>query len=278
MDSLMASDGIPRRAFPVWEMLADGASAADRCLLRFAQMFVFLMMAIGCNPSERKDPVNDTLPSSDSNIATISSSSTVEFLPNERQLAERLQQMGAEFGQDSAGAVTRVNLFATGASDNDLKQLVVFKTLHTLLLPVEATDASLAELVSLTQLEVLHTPPDITDAGLAHVAELVNLQELHMYGSKRITDMGLRYLQDLTRLEYVGLQNTNLTGAGIVFLRELDNLKWLSLSFTRTSDVEVVHLSSMTQLRGVSLYGTDVSSPTVTRLQDALPQCVVMYR
>jgi len=197
---------------------------------------------------------------------------------DERAAAEILEQRGAEIEWNEDGHVSSLNLYWTDVQDDQLPQLAIFNEVTTLLLPSQTTDAGLAHLRFLPQLEVLFPPNGITDAGLMHVRQLRDLRELHMYGSIQITDAGLKHLSGLSQLEYIGLQHTELTGAGIAHLLDLPNLRWISLAYTGTSDAELDQFSDMRQLRGLSLFGANVTDKGVERLQQALPDCVVMHR
>ena len=198
-------------------------------------------------------------------------------LLGERESAEILERRGAEIEWNAAGHVSSLNLYWTDLQDEDLRQLVVFDQVETVLLPSTTTDAGLVHLQGLIQLKILFPSNGLTDAGLMHVQHLPELQELHMYGNRQITDAGLAYLRDLSQLEYLGLQHTELTGAGIVHLRDLLNLRWLSLAYTKTSDAELEYLRGMHQIRGLSLFGATITDEGVNRLQQALPDCVVMH-
>lgn len=208
---------------------------------------------------------------------------TLSFQPNqsgwdEREAAEILEQLGAEIEWNAAGHVSSLNLYWTEFKDEDLPKLFIFTELETLLLPSLTSDEGLAHLRGLTQLKILFPPNGITDVGLMQIRHLKNLRELHMYGSTKITDNGLESLRGLSHLEYVGLQHTELTGAGVAHLQTLPNLHWLSLAYTKISDAELRNFEGMHQLRGLSLFGAKISEKGVSRLQQQLPDCVVMYR
>ena len=64
----------------------------------------------------------------------------------------------------------------------------------------------------------------------------------------------------------------------IAHLLDLPSLKWISLAYTGTSDAELDQFSDIRQLRGLSLFGANVTDKGVERLQQALPDCVVMHR
>lgn len=233
----------------------------------------------GCRDNGMPIRSNQTSTDASSPGRASSSPAAKSILParHEREAAGLLEQRGAEIEWNAAGHVSTLNLYWTDLQNEELAQLTIFHQLETLLLPSQTTDVGLAELRNLPQIKILFPPNGITDAGLESIQHLKHLQELHLYGSTQITDAGLQHLRSLQQLEYIGLQHTALTGAGIIHLQKLPSLRWLSLAYTKTSDAELEYLRSMHQLRGLSLFGANLTAEGVDRLQQALPDCVVMH-
>jgi Leucine-rich repeat (LRR) protein len=54
--------------------------------------------------------------------------------------------------------------------------------------------------------------------------------------------VGLAHLKGLTRLEFLRLAHTPISGAGFAHLEGLTRLQWLDLSGTKITDAGVEHL------------------------------------
>jgi hypothetical protein len=87
-----------------------------------------------------------------------------------------------------------------------------------------------------------------TDAGLVHLRELTKLQELHLNHTE-VTDAGLVHLKGLTELRRLGLMHTKVGDAGLVHLAGLTELVSLNLTSTEITDTGLVHLQGLTNLR-----------------------------
>jgi hypothetical protein len=70
----------------------------------------------------------------------------------------------------------------------------------------------------------------------------------------RITDAGLAYLKDATKLERLELRGTQITDAGLEHLKNLTGLQWLAVSGTRVTEAGVQELKrslpNLTEMRG----------------------------
>lgn len=91
-----------------------------------------------------------------------------------------------------------------------------------------------------------------SDQELDCLKHFATVEQLWLYDT-RITDQGLKQLHDLTQLEVLVLGKTDITDRGLNELASLSNLKELHL------------------------YPADVSDAAVRRLQDALPQTLIIY-
>jgi hypothetical protein len=60
-------------------------------------------------------------------------------------------------------------------------------------------------------------------------------------------------------------------------LKQLDCLRSLSLESTAIDDEQLALLEDLTQLRLLTLRGTPVTSAAVSRLQERLPNCTIVY-
>lgn len=111
--------------------------------------------------------------------------------------------------------------------------------------------------------------------GLAALQNLRGLQSLDLRQSP-VADDGLERLRPLSGLQRLGLAGTRITDAGVRHLEALDNLHVLWLGRTRITDACIPQLCRLEQLDVVSLEQTRVSDAGVRRLQEALPDCVII--
>jgi hypothetical protein len=156
-------------------------------------------------------------------------------------------------------------------TDKGLEYLAELEGLQWLVLRSGyVTDAGLVNLSNLKNLTYLELHVlQISDTGLAHLAGLKNLKELYVYGSgynasgsvsSRVTDEGLVYLSNLTKLRKLDLSECYLiTGSGLAHLSNLSELRELNLCRTRVEDDALVHLSGLTNLRKLRLDYTSIT-------------------
>jgi Leucine-rich repeat (LRR) protein len=114
----------------------------------------------------------------------------------------------------------------------------------------------------------------VTDAGLEYVKDLSRLQELTISGTN-ITDAGLKYLSNLTELEVLWLTATEITDAGLDSLKGLSRLRDLDLSDTAITDAGLMKLTGLRELKSLDVSNTKVSDAGVARLKRALPTCQI---
>lgn len=70
----------------------------------------------------------------------------------------------------------------------------------------------------------------------------------------------LACIENLTQLETLNLEQTQITSADIVHLRDLTNLRWLSLRRNRIDDDCLVHLQQMQRLKTLHLASTRIGN------------------
>ena len=157
-------------------------------------------------------------------------------------------------GQDFFGKVNSVFIVSSGFDDDKATCLTGLPDLELLTL-------------DLTQ---------ISDHGLRYIEELTSLRILSL-SDLEITDAGLEHLEGLIRLKDLDLSRTPITDAGLVHLRGLENLRTLVLNRTQVSDAGLEYLEGMIGLKKLCLDGTQVTPEGVERLQEALPNCEIMY-
>lgn len=111
-----------------------------------------------------------------------------------------------------------------------------------------------------------------TDMVVFDILPAVNWLELDR---THVSDVGLRHVKDLRRLELLSLADTQVTDAGLVHLARLTKLVHLSLCGTRITDRGLEHLKGLHRLHSLSLDDTEVTHSGVKELQQALPGCKI---
>ena len=153
-----------------------------------------------------------------------------------------------------------INLQNTWISDVGMAHLSGFANLSELKIDATyITNDGLAHLSSLGNLKKLSLKDinGVSDAGLKHLAELTSLEALIL--PYTISGNGLAYLENLTKLKELELQNANITDTGLVHLKKLSSLETLDLSGTRISHEGLIHLIPLTKLKTLDLYGTRIT-------------------
>ena len=108
-----------------------------------------------------------------------------------------------------------------------------------------------------------------------HLKDLTKLQRLYLNGTQ-VSDASLVHLKDLTKLQRLYLNDTQVTDAGLVHLKGLTNLQGLRLVGTEVTDAGLVHLKPLTNLRYLYLANTQVSYESVKDLKQALPNVQIL--
>lgn len=161
--------------------------------------------------------------------------------PEDRQLAIdylRARKVTVEQADKRPdAAVTKVELFDDGITDDDLFYLTAFPQLGELSLRSKS----------------------ITDAGLVYVEGHPTLRALTL-GFTKITDKGLARLKSLADLRSLDLEDSQITTAGLANLEAFQKLERVSLpdwAFSRYREVAgeegLAHLRKLPNLRDVSL-------------------------
>ena len=98
----------------------------------------------------------------------------------------------------------------------------------------------------------------VNDKGiLEHLPVMINLRNLSL-GGGRFSDVGLKSLTQLTRLETLHL-GPGITDVGLADIRHLHRLRRLYLSGTDVTDAGLKHLKGMPHLETLMLAGTNVT-------------------
>lgn len=89
--------------------------------------------------------------------------------------------------------------------------------------------------------------------------------------SSGIRDEGLYHIGQMTNLQALYLQKTNLNGSGLIHLRNLDKLEILNLSYTKIDDKSALDLLKIPNLKEVYLFQTKTSIDVIRALQEYKP-------
>jgi len=140
------------------------------------------------------------------------------------------------------------------------------------------TDESMALVKGLPNLERLFLgDTQITDNGLRHLAGMSALKTVVLFGERpnpNITNAGLEHLKGLTNLEILNLYGTRVTDEGLRHLQNMQRLRALILS-PQITDAGLEHLEGLAGLRTLEITGTQITDAGVERLEQALPNCEI---
>lgn len=85
--------------------------------------------------------------------------------------------------------------------------------------------------------------------------------------SKFFTEDDFRFIEVLSGLRYLALDNTLITDKSLVYLRKMTQISSLSLSQTRVSGAGLLHIKELSGLTRLNLYGTNVTDDSLLCLQ-----------
>lgn len=119
----------------------------------------------------------------------------------------------------------------------------------------------------------------IEEAGGVCVSESGLVVKLYLVGN-RTTDATLRILGglEMPHLQQLILTGSDCTDRGMEHLKGLTSLQSLGLRGTQVTDAGLEHLAALTNLRRLNLEVTAVTDESVTRLQQALPNCKILVQ
>ena len=94
----------------------------------------------------------------------------------------------------------------------------------------------------------------------------LNQLEFINLNNTQVTDSGLQCISGSHALRRLWLSDPNISNAGLAHLRELNQLEDLDLGSTKVTDAGLEYLIGMSQLRRLVLTGTDVTDAGVQSL------------
>jgi Leucine-rich repeat (LRR) protein len=86
-------------------------------------------------------------------------------------------------------------------------------------------------------------------------------------GTKTCTDAGLERIGELTHLQWVSLDSTNVSDSGLVRIEALTELQILDLGDTAITDVGLEHVEGLSQLSSLYLTGTKITDAGLERVK-----------
>ncbi|MCX6839402.1 MAG: hypothetical protein NTX35_16560 [Verrucomicrobia bacterium] len=84
--------------------------------------------------------------------------------------------------------------------------------------------------------------------------------DVSLNSQRKLKDTDLRALADLSSLQKLELDHTNITDHSTVFLKNCPNLRVLGLQQVKITDASLPHIAKLTQLRELDLWGSLVTS------------------
>lgn len=157
-------------------------------------------------------------------------------------------------------------------TDAGLKHLQRIQPLRLLVLTgTSVTHAGLRHLGSNTNLLALDLElcDGVTDEACEPLGAMTQLRSLVLKKSGferlRVSDPGLKRLQNLSDLEVLDLYGNSVTDAGLAYLQPLKKLRELNLSLLAITDAGLKHLKPLTKLEHLELlYSEGFAGPTLT--------------
>lgn len=162
---------------------------------------------------------------------------------------KRVKECGARIVQiSSAGPETEVSFYLVGS---------------------KVTDAEIEGLSAIPNVIWLNLGSTmITDEGLSQLRGM-KLKKLHLEKTK-VSDEGLRYLDDQTELEYLNLYGTEISDEGLKYLHKMKKLKRLFVWQTGVTDAGIKSLQE--KIPGLQVVGECKLSEVKTEEKKAEPK------
>lgn len=95
-------------------------------------------------------------------------------------------------------------------------------------------------------------------------------------GGTKITDVSLKEIAKLKRLNRLYLDRTAISDAGLANLKSLHYLEYLNLTGTKTTDTGLKNIASLKSLRSVYVWNSNVTMSTALQLEKANPRVRVV--
>ena len=164
----------------------------------------------------------------------------------------------------------------TGAFINSLKNSPNLKTLE--ICSQNLTDESLKGIENIKGLEELklETGTSFTDKGLNYIKNSGDIRKLYIEGN--ITDNGLNMLKRMKNLQSLSLHSNTISDNGLKYVGELTSLNYLSLELSEwITDKGLKNLKALKSLQYLDLMGTKVTGAGISELKKVLKNNLINY-
>ncbi len=188
------------------------------------------------------------------------------------------EYLGQAQGDVRVPAGKRLSLFVNKTAWRDLSALSKLRPddLYRLYLPaipltdrVKPDDKCMPYIAHLTGLKSLALDrTDITDKGLKYITNLSSLEYLGI--PYRITDKGMAHIAELPSIKglYFPRESRAVTNAGLRHLARLTSLEELYLSGERMGDAGLAHLRDLPRLKYLAVYGSGFTDKGLVHVKD----------
>jgi hypothetical protein len=95
-----------------------------------------------------------------------------------------------------------------------------------------------------------------------------NVVSVYFFADAIVSDDGLKYLEELTDVQDLSLNNTNVTDAGLSNLKGLTQLQRLYLGDTRVSDAGLINVKGLNQLQVLYVLKTKITDAGLINLKE----------
>ena len=106
----------------------------------------------------------------------------------------------------------------------------------------------------------------ITSSGMAHLKDLTSLETLRVENTQ-VGDEGLAYISGLTSLKTLVLGGTQITDAGLAHIRNMTKLENLCVHRTKVTDAGLAHIKELASLRYLCIYSTLIGDTGLSYLK-----------
>lgn len=150
---------------------------------------------------------------------------------------------------------------------------------------------NIAKIKTLREINLWNT--QITNKGLKIIGTMESLEGLQI-GATDISDEGLKFISGLKNLRLLSLttsnrmkggqvgtassDNPNITDKGIEYIKDLSKLKYLDISATNVTDSSVDTLSQMKQLERLGITNTKITKLGLSKLTKELESCNIITK
>ncbi len=122
----------------------------------------------------------------------------------------------------------------------------------------------LQSLTSLINLEIKNSPR-MTNQGLQYISNLTKLTMI-VIGNSNLSDEGLSHLANLSELTDIYIPQTNVAGDGLKYLKNLQKLKYINIDNTSIGNDGLEQLKDLPAMKDIKAKNTQVTAGYETQL------------